>query len=59
MKFAFICDLCSKEVKRGDKFQVELSQWVDTSSLTGDHYEKICKTCADRLAKKINGLIKY
>jgi len=59
MKFKFICDLCKKVVKRGDKFRVEVDQYESESELTGVCSEEyICKSCTTKIERKIESLRK-
>jgi hypothetical protein len=59
MKFKFICDLCKKIVKRGDKFRVEVDQYESESELTGVCSEEyICKSCTTKIERKIESLRK-
>jgi hypothetical protein len=59
MKFKFTCGLCQKEVKRGDKFQVDLDQYDSDCTLSGVAGEDdICLTCSSKIENKINSLRK-
>ena len=59
MKFKFTCELCKKEVKRGDKFYIDLFQRDDDTSATGvDGADEVCKKCADKLERKIESMRK-
>jgi hypothetical protein len=59
MKFAFTCELCKKDVKRGDKFHFDL--WVNIDDIESDGVEcvdSICKSCSDKIVNKIKSLTK-
>lgn len=59
MNFKFTCELCKKEVKRGKKFSVESTDWIDDSSGTGGFdVEDVCNSCHDRIDNKINSMRK-
>ena len=59
MKFEFECELCKKQVKRGDKFEVELHQYETDCSLHGvECADDICFSCAGKIERKINSLRK-
>ena len=59
MKFKFTCELCNKEVKRGDKFHVDLFQRDDETSSTGvDGADEMCKQCAGKLERKMDSIRK-
>ncbi len=54
MKFKFKCGLCKKDVKRGDKFRVEIDMYESDMDLSGhEDEEEICKSCADKIQRKI------
>ena len=58
----FTCDLCKKEVKRGDKFRLEIDQY-DTEDKMSDlsgyaSEENICRRCTARIMLKIRSLRK-
>tara|TARA_R110000782_G_scaffold117446_1_gene207845 strand:- start:23 stop:259 length:237 start_codon:yes stop_codon:yes gene_type:complete len=58
-KFKFTCGLCKKDVKRGDKFSVDMFESDDDTSSTGFECEdEICKQCATKIQNKINSLRK-
>lgn len=55
----FKCELCKKEVKRGNKFNVDITEMLD------DHYgqgfggeDNICRSCAVKIENKIKSLRK-
>ena len=59
MNFKFVCDLCRKVVKRGEKFRVEMDKYESDSELSGHCGEEyICKSCATKIERKIELLKK-
>jgi hypothetical protein len=59
MNFKFTCGLCKKEVKRGEKFRIEVDCYEDDRCLHGEFEEdSICKQCTIRIQGKINSLRK-
>jgi hypothetical protein len=59
MKFKFTCELCKKQVKRGRKFNLDVFEKDDEVTATGHECaDAICKSCINKLTKKINSLRK-
>lgn len=59
MNFKFKCTLCKKEVKRGEKFRVEVDCYEDDDHLNGETYEdNVCKKCKNRINAKIESMRK-
>ena len=57
MKFKFTCELCKKEVKRGDHFNLDLWVQDDENSSTGEEcVDDMCKQCANKIIKKIKSM---
>ena len=55
----FTCELCKKEVKRGNKFNVEIVEMLDESYGQGFGGEDgICRQCATKIENKIKSLRK-
>lgn len=59
MNFKFTCELCKKEVKRGEKFRFEADCYDSENSLTGEISEDgICKQCLMKIERKIDSMRK-
>lgn len=55
----FTCGLCKKEVKRGNKFSVDLTEWTEETRGEGyDGYDEICQSCAKKISKKLDSMFK-
>lgn len=55
----FTCELCKKEVKRGSKFNVDITEMIDETYGQGFGGEDgICHQCAKKIEKKIYSLRK-
>lgn len=55
----FTCGLCKKEVKRGNKFSIDLTEWTEeTRGESYDGYDEICKCCAKKISKKLDSMSK-
>ncbi|EOX1555483.1 TPA: hypothetical protein ACMDNH_001796 [Vibrio cholerae] len=55
----FTCSLCEKEVKRGNKFNVDITEMLDETYGQGFGGEdEICKQCATKIERKIESLRK-
>lgn len=55
MNFKFTCELCRKEVKRGEKFRVEVDCYESDTELHGEFCTgDICKQCTIEIENKIN-----
>ncbi len=55
----FTCELCKKEVKRGSRFSVDITEWDCKTSGTGyDGADKICLQCAKKIEKKLDSMRK-
>ncbi len=59
MEVKFTCELCKKDVKRGNKFNVDITEMLDNSYGQGFGGEDgICQQCAKKIEKKIESLRK-
>lgn len=59
IKMKFTCGLCKKEVKRGNKFNVDITEYLYESYGQGYGGEDgICLSCAKKIEKKIESLRK-
>jgi len=59
MKFEFTCELCKKEVKRVDHFNLELWSKDDDSSSSGVEFvDDCCRQCSNKIIHKINKMRK-
>lgn len=55
----FTCSLCQKEVKRGNKFNVDITEMIDEIYGQGFGGEDgICRQCATRIERRIHSLRK-
>lgn len=55
----FTCELCKKEVKRGSRFSIDVTEWDCETSGTGyDGADKICLQCAKKIEKKLDSMRK-
>lgn len=55
----FTCELCKKEVKRGNVFNVDIMEMLDETYGQGFACEDgICRACAVKIEKKIESLRK-
>ncbi|AUR82014.1 hypothetical protein NVP1017O_45 [Vibrio phage 1.017.O._10N.286.55.C11] len=55
----FMCGLCKKEVKRGTKFSVDITEWITDSSGQGfESEDEVCHSCAKKIEKKIQSMRK-
>ena len=55
MKSAFKCEICKRDMKRSDKFQIEIMVQEDESTWTGECCaDEVCRHCAMKVVKKIN-----
>jgi hypothetical protein len=59
MNFKFKCGICSKEVKRGEKFDLAIDCYDSDTTLMGEITEDgICKQCVIKIENKINSMQK-
>lgn len=57
MKFQFTCNICTKEVKRGDKFEIQTNQYETNCSLSGTVSEdNVCHSCHGKVSSHIDRL---
>ena len=57
MKFKFTCELCGKQVKRGDKFTVEIFKAEDECVGHGvESADPICNSCTKNIVNRLNYL---
>lgn len=55
----FTCELCKKEVKCGNVFNVDITEMIDETYGQGFGGEDgICRACAKKIEKKIESLRK-
>lgn len=59
MNFKFDCGICKKEVKRGEKFRIEVDCYEDDAHLNGEISEDdVCKQCLIKIERKIESMRK-
>lgn len=59
MKFAFTCNLCKKEVKRGDHYSLMIFKKEDEVIANCDKQENdVCKQCIGKVLRKIESMRK-
>lgn len=57
MKSAFKCEICERDLKRSDKFQIEIMVQEDESYWSGECCaDEVCKPCAMKVVKKITSM---
>ena len=55
--FEYVCELCGRQVKDGEKFSVLMTEQVDESYGEGvEGADEICKNCADTIEECISSL---
>jgi hypothetical protein len=59
MKFAFICELCQRDLKRSEKISLEMTEWQSENEGTGGAViDAMCRPCANKFYKKIKSMSK-
>lgn len=59
MNFKFKCEICRKEVKRGNKFTIEIYRRDSEDTLACElDAEFVCKKCVTRVKNKIYSMTK-
>jgi hypothetical protein len=59
MKFAFICELCQRDLKRSDKISLDMTEWESECVGSGGAViDAMCRPCANKFYKKIKTMRK-
>ena len=59
MKFKFTCELCQKEVKRGNQYAIDVFEKEDPISSSGVIcLTEVCESCSDKIITEIESLRK-
>ncbi|CAM0046377.1 hypothetical protein VPHK389_0047 [Vibrio phage K389] len=55
----FMCGLCKKEVNRGTKFSIDVTEWITESSGQGfEGEDEVCNSCVKKIEKKLKSMRK-
>ena len=57
MLFKFKCEICSKDVKRGPLFDLNVFQFENKHEGSGYLcFDQICKSCATKIERKVDSM---
>lgn len=57
MKFQYKCDICAKQVKRGDKFSIETDKHDCNITKSGEYWaDTVCRSCHTKVIRYMHKL---